>query len=189
MRNSLVLNRDRYKGRILFTFLLAFFLLLIDMGSKYLVVTHIQEGNHAPFLYPYGGIGIFQSRIGIDFCINHVRNLGGAWGIFSSYPTPLLLLRIGIISALAIYVLFFNKERCRNFPFLLILVGAFGNIIDFFIYGSVVDMFHFTFGNYSFPVFNVADMMIFFGVATFLIQSLMKKTDREKAYALQSPKR
>ncbi|MCB1080337.1 MAG: signal peptidase II, partial [Chlamydiia bacterium] len=46
----------------------------------------------------------------------------------------------------------------------------------------VIDMFHFVLWGYSFPVFNVADMMIFFGVATLLIQSLLEKVKTQGSY-------
>ncbi len=147
----------------------------IDAASKYWVDQHLIPIRYAPPLYPFGGIGVFQNFLGIDFCINKASNTGGAWSLFSDYPKALLTARIGIILTLFCYTIFFNKERERDLPFMLILTGAAANIADFFIYGSVVDMFHFILWGYSFPVFNVADMLIFFGVSSILIQELFKK--------------
>lgn len=162
-------------------------LFLLDVVTKYWVETHLLKVDYAYPFYPYGGIGIFQNFLGIDFTINRISNAGGAWGIFSSYPIALLYLRIGIIFSLFIYTIFFNKERKKSIPLMLILLGASANVLDFFIYGSVVDMFHFMLGNYSFPVFNVADMMIFFGVSTLLIQSMMEKfKPAKRSHAYQS---
>jgi len=150
-------------------------LLIADMISKYWIYHSLPNMHYASPFYPYGGIGVFQNVLGIDFCINRVTNLGGAWGIFGSYPIVLLIVRIAILLGVLIYALFLNDVKKRRIPFLLIITGALGNILDCFIYGSVVDMFHFTLWGYSFPVFNVADAMIFLGVFSLILQSLFQK--------------
>ncbi|WP_316359185.1 signal peptidase II [Candidatus Neptunichlamydia sp. REUL1] len=176
------------KGRVWILTLLALCLFALDVSTKYWVQHHLIGMQHASPFYPYGGIGVFKDFLGIDFCINLVSNKGGAWGIFSSYPMILLSVRIGIILVLAIYTFFVNKLRRRTIPFLMILVGAAANIVDYFVYGAVVDMFHFVFWNYSYPVFNVADMLIFFGVATLLVQTLIEKVKRDPNHAAQPSK-
>ena len=168
--------------------LLALSLFGLDAATKYWAQNHLVNISYASPFYPYGGIGVFKDVLGIDFCINLVKNKGGAWGVFSNFPVLLLCIRIGIICALGVYALFLNKVRMRTVPFLLILVGATANIIDFFVYGAVVDMFHFILWNYSFPVFNVADMLIFFGVTTLLTQTLIEKFKREPSHETQPSK-
>ena len=163
------------KRRVFRFIFFSLFLFLCDAYTKHLVFTRLPDAHGIAPFYPYGGVGVFQGFLGIDFCINYVTNQGGAWGLFSAYPIPLLVLRICIILAVFIYTLFVNKHRKRDLPFLLILTGASGNILDYFIYGFVVDMFHFTLWGYSFPVFNVADVMIFLGISTLLLQSLCEK--------------
>jgi len=95
--------------------------------------------------------------------------------------------RIGIILALAVYTFFINPLKKRTFPFLLIIIGALANIIDVFIYGAVVDMFHFVLWGYSYPVFNVADMLIFFGVAILIMQIISEKLKKDPINATESP--
>ncbi|WP_420421397.1 signal peptidase II [Simkania sp.] len=170
------MKKDFSRKRRFFPFLLTgAVLLLIDMISKFWVFHGLANMLYASPFYPYGGIGVFENVLGIDFCINRVTNHGGAWGIFGSFPIVLLIVRIAILISVMIYVLFINEVKKRQIPLLLIITGALGNILDRFIYGSVVDMFHFTLWGYSFPVFNVADTLIFLGVATLIIQSLFQK--------------
>ena len=176
------------KGKVWILLLLVLSLFGLDAATKYWAQNHLINILYASPFYPYGGIGVFNDFFGIDFCINLVKNKGGAWGVFSSFPIILLWVRIGIICFLAIYTLFVNKMSKRTIPFLLILVGASANIIDYFIYGAVVDMFHFILWDYSFPVFNVADMLIFFGVATLLTQTLIEKIKREPIHETQPSK-
>lgn len=172
--------------RVWILFFLAVVFFSIDAASKHWVNTHLPTIQASTPIFPYGGIGVFQNVFGIDFSINKASNTGGAWSIFSNYPYALLVSRIGIIIALLVYTLQFSKDRRRDIPLLLILTGAIGNIVDFFVYGSVIDMFYFVLWGYSYPIFNVADILIFFGVFSLLIQELLKKRRGHAAKPSQS---
>lgn len=161
--------------KILSTLLLIFSLFSLDCISKYWVHHHLPRIEFASSFYPYGGIAVFKDFFGIDFCITHAANTGGAWSLLSNHPNLLLCLRLVIILSLFIFIIFFNKQSSRHIPFLLIAVGAIGNILDTFIYGAVVDMLYFNLWGYSFPIFNFADTMIFCGVALLMLQTLMQK--------------
>lgn len=163
------------RRRVWILVFLAVVFFIIDAASKYWIEEHLIHIHYAPPFYPFGGIGVFQNVLGIDFAINKASNTGGAWSLFSTFPKTLLVVRIAIILSLLCYAFFFNKDRRRDLPFMLILTGAIANIVDTFIYGSVVDMFHFVLWGYSFPIFNVADMLIFFGVTIMIFQELLKK--------------
>lgn len=155
----------------------AFFIICSDFFLKAYVNQHIPLMNGFYPRYPYGGMGIFQNWHGIDFSINHVINKGAAWGILSSFQEYLIYFRVFAVIAMMGYVVFSKKTSAKITPFVLIIAGAIGNIIDFFVYGHVVDMFHFHFHlwNYTFPIFNLADCSIFFGVAWLFILSLTSK--------------
>jgi len=55
----------------------------------------------------------------------------------------------------------------------LIIGGAIGNAIDRVAYGAVADFFHFHVGNFSWYVFNIADIGIVAGVALLLYEALL----------------
>lgn len=126
--------------------------------------------------YPYGGIAIFKDFQGIEFSIVHATNKGAAWGTFSEYASVLLIFRILLIGFL-IYYYFKHHSLFIRLPLALIIAGALGNVIDIFLYGHVVDMFHFIFFGYDYPVFNIADSAICIGVALYLIFSWMRPHD------------
>jgi signal peptidase II len=147
--------------------------LCLDFFSKAYVHNHISLISMSSPFYPYGGIGVFHNWHGIDFSINHAINKGAAWGILSSFQHYLLYFRMLVIGGMVFYVFFWNKHSSKSTPLVLVIAGAIGNVADYFIYGHVVDMFHFKFWNYVFPVFNVADSSIFCGVAWLLIRSLI----------------
>lgn len=157
-----------------FPFVLGFFVLSADSIAKYLTNAYLPLMRPNWLWYPYGGIGIFKNFLGIEFSLSHQINHGAAWGILADYQISLLYLRIVLIAFLFFYIVFFNKKPERNTPLVLIIAGATSNVIDYFLYGHVVDMLHFVLWGYDFPVFNLADSAIFIGVAYLLGQSLLK---------------
>ncbi len=142
-------------------------LLGIDALSKALVLRWI------PFLhgsiYPFGGIGIIKNFFGISFSLNTVFNTGAAWGVFPGHFWILLMLRLCVVAALLIYLLFMRPSQRPHWPLWLITTGAMGNIIDMFYYGHVIDFLHVRFFGWSFPIFNLADSCITIGVVLLLL--------------------
>lgn len=142
--------------------LLGFVVLFADMATKYLTQAHLPlMGNSLPW-YPYGGIGIFENFYGIEFSITHATNLGAAWGVLADYSRLLFVFRLVLIAGLLVY--FPKTSGLTRYGFALILAGAIGNVIDILLYGHVIDMIHFVFWGYDYPVFNIADSAIFIGV-------------------------
>jgi signal peptidase II len=143
-----------YLPLILVTLVLA-----LDICSKYLVHKYIEPMNGHALWYPYNGIGIFKNFLGIEFSITHATNRGAAWGMLANYQS---------------WLLFFNKNKKILIPLSLVAAGALGNILDYYLYGHVIDMFHFVFWGFSCPVFNIADSAIFIGIAWIFLSSMRK---------------
>lgn len=165
---SMASNRQRVSYKLLGLGLL---ILLLDQLSKWLVYAFLPLIDSSLYWYPYGGIAVFQHFAGIEFSINHMTNTGAAWGVFGNFQLPLIVLRIGLIGVLCYYLFYLNRHASWQLPFILIIAGAIGNVIDFFIYGHVVDMFHFVLWGYDFPVFNVADSSITIGILSLFFLS------------------
>lgn len=152
-------------------FIIIGLILFFDQLTKYWVYINIPHAEYGYHYYPYGGIGVFKNFFGIEFSINHMTNKGAAWGFLGDYQLPLIVLRFILIVGTFIFLFFFNKHTSWQIPLLLIAGGAIGNVIDFFVYGHVVDMFHFVLWGYDFPVFNVADSAISIGIISLFILS------------------
>lgn len=151
---------------------LALLILVADMISKFLAQHLFLERDWYTLWYPYGGIGIFKDFLGVEFSLVYTTNRGAAWGILADFQEALLVFRILLILGMVIYAFFINKNSRWNFPLAMIIAGALGNVIDFFIYGHVIDMLHFVLWGYDFPVFNLADTAIFLGVMALFAISL-----------------
>jgi signal peptidase II len=107
--------------------------------------------------------------------LSFTRNSGAAWSIGSDYTFIFPIFAIGV----AIWI-FWTARKLRSLPWAialgLVLGGAMGNLVDRLlrspggISGHVVDFLS-LFGPYGqrFPIFNVADMALTFGVALAIV--------------------
>jgi signal peptidase II len=150
-------------------------LFCLDFATKFWVDASIPLRATHPHFYPYGGVGVYRNFLGTEFSIVHAINLGAAWGAFADLQIPLLILRMTLVAVLIAFVFFWNRQPSWRIPLVLIIVGALGNIIDFFHYGHVVDMFSFVLWGYDYPVFNVADICIVSGISWLFLASFFEK--------------
>lgn len=143
--------------------------LAVDIFSKFWIVENIPVMDQFALWYPYNGIGLFKNWLGTDFSIVHTTNRGAAWSLFSDYQVWLLILRIFLVIGLGVYLFFYNKKKEWIVPLSLIFAGALGNILDYFFYGHVIDMFLMSFYGWDYPIFNVADSAITIGIIWLIV--------------------
>lgn len=146
---------------------LAFFVILIDQISKFLIVLKIPMTTEV-HLFPC-----------LDFV--HVRNKGICFGFFQqSSGLAHGILGVVILGVCSFLIWKWLQIRNRShkwtlLSYTLIISGAFGNILDRFFYGAVIDFidFHISnltlpfFGFYTdwhWPAFNIADSVIILGI-------------------------
>ncbi len=140
--------------------------LAIDVLSK-IAALHWIPPWQSGVDYPYGGVPLF-SLFGVSASLNTVTNSGAAMGLFGGHATLLFVIRTAIIIGLVVYLLFVHQGTKRKLPLWLITTGAIGNVIDYCAYGHVIDFLHLRFWGHSFPIFNLADCFITFGVCALL---------------------
>lgn len=152
-----------------------------DVLIKAYTVVSIPLMYGSSIVYPYGGVPVFEDWHGISFSLNYVMNRGAAWGLFAEFQEYLLYFRFIMVGGLLVYLLAVPLSFMKRLAVVFILAGASGNVLDFFVYGHVVDLFHFSFGSYSFPIFNVADASITIGIAILLGLSFVGKKTAKKS--------
>lgn len=138
--------------------------LLLDQFSKAWIANLLEFGSY----HPPHRIEIIEGF----FHLVHIGNEGAAWGILQGWS--LFLAFFSLLCLLAIY--FFRESLDLRRPpcqlaFGLLIGGILGNLIDRLFRGHVVDFLDFHLGSYVWPAFNVADILIFLGVATYLYYS------------------
>jgi len=115
------------------------------------------------------------------FHLTYVLNPGAAFGILSNQRMFLLITGVGLIVATAyFYPLLKKSDACLRLGATAILSGAVANLIDRAQTGYVVDFFDFR----IWPVFNVADIAIVFGMG-FMIYAILFRFDAGKIEARQ----
>lgn len=123
-------------------------------------------------------LGLGESMTIIPSFLNftYVRNTGAAWSILEGNRIFLIIVSIIAIALVYFFMIKDKKiEKIEEIGYGILLGGIVGNLIDRTIFGYVIDFLHFTFGNYQFPVFNIADIGIVIG--TFIIVFIMVKED------------
>ena len=83
------------------------------------------------------------------------------------------LLAVSLIVSLMVMVWIHKTpaiHRQRLFGQFILLSGALGNLLDRAQYGYVIDFINVHYQNFYWPVFNVADSLIFIGVILLLFE-------------------
>lgn len=135
----------------------------LDQGSKVMVQRSLEPG-------------LSVEVVGQILRFTYIYNPGGAFGILGEYRLLLLaasLLAVVVLVAALPWIL----REGYIWPAGLLLGGALGNLADRLRYGKVVDFIDLGF----WPVFNIADIAIGFGVALMALHILWQKQDQEGA--------
>ena len=154
-------------------FILAILLCIAaDQAVKYYVVTHLALYESAPLLP-----GIVE--------LLHIQNTGGGFSILSGHTWALTVLTAALMAGIGyVMVKKLFPHPLAMWTLAAILGGGLGNLIDRVRLGYVVDMFNFQFMSY--PVFNVADILVVCGTIGFAAYYLFLH-DREKPEETKGP--
>ncbi len=130
-----------------------------DQAVKLYVTSHLALYESAPLLP--GFLELF-----------YIQNTGGGFSILTNHTQLLTVLTAALMAVIA--VLLVRKvfsHPLAMWTLTLILGGGLGNLIDRVRLGYVVDMFNFQFVSY--PVFNVADILVVCGTIGFAAYYLL----------------
>lgn len=147
-------------------------LIVLDQGTKALFL-HL-EATQGPN---------FQVEVIKNFFyFSYYRNTGAAWSILEGYPWLLALVSFIAATLMMAYRIVRRNKLTPLYKALwaMVIAGTIGNLIDRAFYkaltgeAGVVDFLHFRFGNYDFPVFNVADMCLVIGLISMIVLLLIE---------------
>lgn len=150
-----------------------FSILLFDQWTKYEVSRNVILHQIIPVVDGF-------------FNITHLRNRGGAFGIFSAqkgetgYWFFLLFSLVAVGAVLFIFIRLKGDEKLPTIALSLVMGGAIGNLIDRFRYGEVVDFLDFYIYSYHWPAFNIADSTITIGIGLFALELLFLEGMKQK---------
>ena len=140
------------------------FLTGLDQCSKMWIDRNIPLNDSIPIIPNFIGIA-------------HIKNSGVSFGFLGNLPDSLRLpLLIGVSTIVSIAMLYYlirhwsTIDRFMKIALILILPGAFGNLLDRALYGVVTDFIQFCWFEINFFSNNLADCFISIGFI-FLILS------------------
>ncbi len=160
------------------------FVLILDQITKYLAKTYLK---------PIHSVAV----LGDFFRLTYVENPGIAFGIRVNNKIFFTVLSIIAVVIIFYYLLKLKDYFVLRIAFAIILGGAFGNLIDRFLFGKVIDFLDFDFFNIHlpsfkllifefkgymmdrWPVFNIADMAVSTGMIIILLNALF---DRKRGH-------
>jgi signal peptidase II len=157
-------------------FLIAAVVVLLDRLTKGMIKTHI---------------GVYDTITVIPglFNIVHTENPGIAFGLLSNATGPwrnILLIGFSAVVLVAIAVMLLRPSNQRDSvlrtALAFILGGAFGNLYDRIVNGTVTDFVEVHAAQHYFPAFNVADSAITVGACLLLLDMWWAK-EREVNHA------
>jgi lipoprotein signal peptidase len=140
--------------------------LAADQASKAWVLQHVDLPN-------VGSIAVLPF---LSFTM--VWNHGVTFGLLNNFGA-LGSFVLAAVALAVVAVLFLWLRRAETAPVAIaigaIAGGAVGNVIDRLRFGAVVDFIHAHAWGYSWYVFNVADAAIVCGVATLLLDGMIRR--------------
>ena len=102
-----------------------------------------------------------------------VFNRGVSWSMLYFHDDARFFLVTGLVMAITCLVTWVAYQRWQAYKVIigevLILAGAFSNMLDRFIYRGVIDFVVVSFDGWVWPAFNIADVAIVCGVGCMLI--------------------
>ena len=137
-------------------YIITILVIVSDQITKHIVVNNIGLYQDIPVISGF-------------FNLTHVTNKGAAWSMLEGQTAFLIV--FPILMSIFIFILYLkNRKTPFVYPLAMILGGAIGNLIDRIANPSgVIDFLELHFGNYIFPVFNLADTFIVCGGIIFAV--------------------
>lgn len=145
--------------------------LIVDLGSKYLILQNVMLGETVP-LFP-------------SLNLHYARNYGAAFSFLADkggwQRWFFAGIAIGICVVLAVLMYRSTaRQKLPNCAYALIIGGALGNLFDRLWHGFVVDMIDFYVGDWHFATFNLADSAICIGAALVVLEGFLPSSAKKQ---------
>lgn len=148
-----------YIGHYILPYSIVLAMVLADQASKWFMLGLIFDPPRSIPLLPF-------------LSLTPAYNRGISFGLLSEagWVLPLAITILGIIVGLALPALarHWQWQHPTLFGAWLVAGGALGNVVDRVRLGQVVDFIHLYYGNWHWPIFNLADSAITLGIVFIL---------------------
>ena len=154
--------------------ILSFSVVLLDQGTKYLVLCRLPLGLDVPVV-----VGWMSFR--------HIRNTGAAWGMLAGANHWLIVLSVVMLAAIVAFRRHLGSDVPSTRTALgCMIAGIVGNLIDRVKLGYVIDFLDLHWRGHHFPAFNVADAAICTGVGLYILMQVVMRRAEEPGVVSES---
>ena len=156
--------------KILLNFTIVLTIFLLDRFSK-MYILKIAEVKNTVDIYVNSYLNFYL-----------IWNKGIAFGLFSfdeKYIYSIITVIIVTIT-LVVLVMIIKSQGFKKYALLLVFGGSLGNIFDRIYYSAVPDFIDLHINNFHWFVFNVADILITFGIICLIINEIFINKKNEK---------
>ena len=157
-------GRDSLRGRVLII-AVATAAFVLDQATKWLVLHVVMRPPRVIEVLP-----VFNLTLGF--------NTGVSFGLFSDtlddWVGAFTLFKFAVAAGLMAWAVV-ALHPCERIGLSLIAGGAMGNAFDRWRQGAVTDFLDLHWGGWHFPTFNMADVVITFGVLLILVAAVRPK--------------
>ena len=160
---------DGYREKLRLFLIVAALVVILDQLSKLWITAHLKLGESLPL----------TDRLSLTY----VGNTGSAFGLLANQAFLLIIIGIAGLLVIVLFLRYLSVATTLSMVSIgLILGGAMGNLTDRLRFGYVTDFVDFRlWGNFHWPVFNVADAALTVGILM-LLYYLYKSGVFRKAY-------
>lgn len=146
--------------------------LIVDLGSKQLILQHFMLGETYSLLPSLN--------------LHYARNYGAAFSFLADKGgwQRWFFAIIAIAICILLTVLMYRspaEKKLNNIAYAFIIGGALGNLFDRLWHGFVVDMIDFYIGDWHFATFNIADTAICIGAAFVVLEGFLPNKKEVKS--------
>ncbi|MGV3488609.1 MAG: signal peptidase II [Tuberibacillus sp.] len=147
---------------------IAILALILDQLTKWIISSQMEVGESIEIIPDF-------------LYITSTRNTGAAWSILEGQMWFFYLVTIVVLAIVVYYMQKFGRHKpLLGIALGLVIGGTLGNFVDRLFRGSVVDFIHVFLGDYSYPVFNLADSSLVIGAILIIVFTLFdQKKEKE----------
>lgn len=146
---------------------IALITVLLDQVIKYLVMNNMALHQEIKLISNF-------------FSLYYLKNTGAAFSILGNKTILLILVSIFCLIIIKNSIKKLKRTNTLNIISLGIMTGGIiGNLFDRVLYKSVIDYLSFNIFNYSFPVFNLADIGITVGAILLIIDLMIEEKEKK----------
>ena len=110
------------------------------------------------------------------FRITYLHNTGAAWSMLEGKMWFFYIITlIALVAMIYFYVHSEKHDMLFRTGIVCMAAGTVGNLIDRLVFQHVRDFIDFVIFGYDFPVFNIADMALCFGVFLIIVDILLEE--------------